>query len=189
MRDWPRSVVGLLWLIWALYWWVSALGVKPVRAREPLGSRLLFITPMAIVALLLLVRRGPIWLFERIVPGGWVRYYIAVGLVVLGLAFSIWARAVLGGNWSGSVTLKVDHELVQRGPYRWIRHPIYTGILAAILGSGLAAGRVYGLLAFLLALVSLVRKLRIEERYMAQAFADRYAAYRRMSWALVPWVY
>jgi protein-S-isoprenylcysteine O-methyltransferase Ste14 len=189
MHDWPRAVIGILWILWAIYWGISALGVKAVRSREPLGSRLLFVIPMVLVALLLLVHRGPPWLLALIVPGGWDRYGSGVALVVVGLGFSVWARAVLGGNWSGTVTVKVEHELVQRGPYRRIRHPIYTGLLFALLGSGLAAGRIYGLLAFLVALIALVRKLRVEERYMEGEFGERYAAYRRSSWALLPWVY
>ncbi len=189
MHDWPRGLIGLLWLIWALYWSISALQAKPVRKREPLSSRLAFVIPMLIVALLLIVHRGPAWLFDCVVPGGGVRFWISVALVVAGLAFAIWARAVLGGNWSGAVTVKEDHELVKHGPYRYIRHPIYTGFLLALLGTGLAAGRLYGLLAFALALIAVLRKLGVEERFMTQEFGEQYAVYRGTSWTLVPWVY
>jgi len=118
-----------------------------------------------------------------------VRYWIGVVLLAAGLAFAVWARAVLGGNWSGTVTIKEGHELIDRGPYRHIRHPIYSGLLLALLGTWLAGGRVYGLLAFALALSALSGKLRVEERFMAQEFGERYAAYRRSTWALVPWIY
>jgi len=143
---------------------------------------------MIIVGVLLADHRGPQWLMLPLIPGGWTRYCYAVLLIVLGLAFSIWARVVLGTNWSGVVTLKVDHQLVDRGPYRLIRHPIYTGVLIALLGSGLAAGQVRGLLAFLIALVAIWLKSRIEERWMLREFGDRYAAYRRTSWALLPYL-
>ena len=189
MRDWPRHLIALLWLGWALYWWIAAQGVKPVRARESLGSRLSFVLPMLAVAVLLLVHRGPPWLLVPLVPGGWVRYGIAVVVIVAGLGFSAWARTTLGGNWSGTVTVKEGHELIQSGPYRRIRHPIYTGILIALFGTGLAGGRVYGLLAFLLALVTIGRKARLEERWMEQEFGERYTEYRQRSWALLPWIY
>ncbi len=96
--------------------------------------------------------------------------------------------AVLGGNWSGAVTVKEGHELVQDGPYRLIRHPIYSGVLLMILGTGLAAGRVHGLLAFPIALIALWFKLRVEERWMGAEFGERYALYKGNSRALIPFV-
>ncbi len=128
------------------------------------------------------------WMWVQLIGGGWVRYWSAVTLIALGLVFAIWARHALGGNWSGSVTVKEGHELVQDGPYRWVRHPIYTGVLVMILGTGLAAGRVHGLLAFPIALAALWLKSRMEERWMAAQFADRYATYRSRTWALIPFV-
>lgn len=189
MRDWPRFLVALCWLVWASYWCIAARGVKPVRERESLRSRLSFALPMLVVGLLLFVHPGPRWLLVQWVPGGWVRYWIAVFLIVAGMLFSVWARVTLGRNWSARVTIKDGHELIERGPYRHIRHPIYTGMLIALLGTGLAAGRLYGALAFVIAAVSLGRKARLEERWMMREFADRYAQYCRRSWALVPWVY
>jgi protein-S-isoprenylcysteine O-methyltransferase Ste14 len=190
MRDGPRLVIGLLWLLWALYWAIASLSAKAVREREPLGSRLAFTLPMVIVASLLLFgHRGPTWLVMHLVGGGWTRFWIAVALVAIGVAFAIWARVVLGGNWSGAVTVKEGHELVIRGPYRFIRHPIYTGMLLALLGTGLAAGRLYGVMAFVIALFAIVRKLRLEERFMAREFGDRYGVYRQSSWALLPFTY
>jgi protein-S-isoprenylcysteine O-methyltransferase Ste14 len=190
MHDWPRHLIGMLWLLWALYWAISALSTKPVRQREAPSSRLAFVIPMVIAALLLLLgHAGPPWLVAHVVGGGWTRYWIAVAMVAVGILFAVWARVALGGNWSGAVTVKEGHELIDRGPYRRIRHPIYTGLLLSVLGTGLAAGRVYGLLAFVIALVAMVRKLRIEELYMAQEFGDRYAAYGQRSWALLPWIY
>jgi protein-S-isoprenylcysteine O-methyltransferase Ste14 len=190
MRDGPRLIIGLLWLLWALYWSVSSLSAKAVREREPLSSRLTFAVPMVIVAWLLLFgHRGPPWLLVRLVEGGWTRFWVAVALVAIGIAYAIWARVVLGGNWSGAVTLKEGHELVVRGPYRSIRHPIYTGLLVAVLGTALAAGRLYGGLALVIAVLAVVRKLRLEERFMTREFGERYAAYKQSSWALLPFIY
>ena len=188
-RAWPGGLIGGLWLLWALYWLVAAQSVKPVRQRESLSSRLIFVVLMLLGALLLLSGHHRLeWLQARWLGGGWARYWIAVTLVVLGLSFSVWARRTLGDNWSGTVSVKVDHELVQTGPYRRIRHPIYTGILLAVLGSGLAAGRLYGLAAFVIIALGLAWKLRVEERWMAVEFRERYEQYRRSSWALIPLV-
>lgn len=87
------------------------------------------------------------------------------------------------------MTLKENHELVKDGPYRWIRHPIYSGVLLMILGTALASGRAQGLLAFLIALIALYLKSRVEEHWMESLFSEGYSAYRKRSWALVPFVF
>ncbi|HTC52117.1 MAG TPA: isoprenylcysteine carboxylmethyltransferase family protein [Steroidobacteraceae bacterium] len=188
MRDWPALLIAALWLIWIAYWVIAARAAKRVEAREPLLGRLVFLAAMLLVAVLIGGHRWPQWLMQPLIPGGWARYWFAVSLVIVGLGFSIWARMVLGANWSGVVAVKVDHELVMDGPYRWVRHPIYTGALMALLGSGLAAGQARGLVAFLIALLALWLKSRAEERWMLREFAERYAAYRRTTWALLPLV-
>ncbi len=183
-----RYLILALWLIWAFYWVVAARSSKPVRRRESLGGRLAFLAQALVTAVLLGWHRWPAWLGTQVIPGGWTRYRIAVAVILVGLAVCIWARRALGANWSGSVTVKDGHELVQSGPYRWIRHPIYSGVLLMILGTGLASGQVHALLAFALALTALWLKSRVEERWMSAEFAERYAAYRRNSWALIPYV-
>ncbi len=188
MRLLAGPLILLLWLVWGVYWVASARGAKPVRRREAGWTRLAFLT-QAVVTAILLGRHGwPGWLGAKVIPGGWVRYWIAVAVVVAGLALSLWARRTLGGNWSGIVTVKVDHELVQSGPYRSIRHPIYTGILMMILGTGLAGGQVHALLAFPIALIALCLRSRLEERWMSEEFGEQYALYRRKSWALLPYI-
>jgi protein-S-isoprenylcysteine O-methyltransferase Ste14 len=190
IRGWPALLIGALWLLWALYWLASARSLKPIRQRESLISRLTFVAVMLLAAALLRSGHHRLqWLQAQWIGGGWIRYWVAVGLVVAGLSFSVWARRTLGGNWSGTVTLKVDHELVQTGPYRRIRHPIYTGLLLAVFGSGLAAGRLYGMAAFLLVALALWWRLRVEERWMAAEFGQRYEDYRHSSWALIPYVF
>ena len=188
MRNWPAHLILALWVLWCLYWLVAARGAKPVRAREPLLQRSVFVLTIIIQAALLAGHHWPALLMHQVIPGGWIRYGFAVGLIVIGLGFSIWARAVLGSNWSGTVTVKVDHELVMTGPYRRVRHPIYTGILLAVLGTWLAAGQVRGLLAFLIALLALWLKSRVEERWMTREFGEQYGAYQRRTWALLPCV-
>ncbi len=183
-----HNLIAGLWLIWLLYWLVAARSSKPVLRREALFTRLAFLAQALLTAILLAPHDWSGWLQTTVIRGGWTRYWIAVAIVVVGLAVSIWARRALGGNWSGSVTVKEGHELVQSGPYRWIRHPIYSGLLLMILGTGLASGRVHGLLSFPIALSALWLKSRVEERWMGSEFGERYAAYRRESWALIPFV-
>lgn len=183
-----RNLILALWVIWLVYWVVAAIGSKAVRQREGAMTRVAFLAQALLTAILLAPLGWSGWLWTQLVGGGWTRYWIAVALVVIGLVVCIWARRFLGGNWSGSVTVKEGHELVQSGPYRWIRHPIYTGILLMILGTGLASGRVHGLLAFPIALASLWLKSRFEERWMTREFGERYGEYRKKSWALIPFL-
>lgn len=183
-----RNLILALWIVWAIYWLVSARSAKPVRRREPVVWRTLFVAQALLTAVLLGPHRWPGGLGVRLIGGGWTRFWIAASITAGGLVLSICARRALGGNWSGSITVKEGHELVSAGPYRWIRHPIYSGVLLMILGTALAGGRVQGLLAFVIALVALYLKSRIEERWMEAEFAARYADYKSRTWALIPLV-
>jgi protein-S-isoprenylcysteine O-methyltransferase Ste14 len=183
-----KHLILVLWLIGAVYWIVAAPSAKTVRRREPLATRLPFLVQMVITAVLLWPHTWPGWLDMKVVGGGWYRFWIAVALVALGLALAIWARRALGDNWSGTVTVKEGHELVQNGPYRRIRHPIYSGILLMILGTGLAGGHVHGLLAFPIALVALWLRSRMEETWMVAEFGERYESYRKTSRAIIPFI-
>jgi protein-S-isoprenylcysteine O-methyltransferase Ste14 len=182
----PR-LIPLLWLAWVLYWWVSSKRAKTVRRRESFGSRAAHLGPLAIAAFLLAAPALPFDL--RFMPPGPGADWAGVAIVAFGLGFSVWARVVLGGNWSATVTLKQDHEMVRTGPYRYLRHPIYTGLLLALAGSALALGEWRGVLAVAIAAAALWRKLRLEERWLTEEFGSHYAEYRRATWALIPFVW
>jgi len=128
-------------------------------------------------------------LFERFLPRSYAAYWTGTALVVLGLAFSVWARMHLGRNWSGTVTVKQEHELVRGGPYARVRHPIYTGLLLAFIGTAIVRGEWRGVLAVLIIFAALWRKLRLEERYMVETFGDEYRRYREHSAALIPFIF
>ena len=109
-------------------------------------------------------------------------------LLAAGLGFAVWARRHLGRNWSASVVVKEDHALIRSGPYRRVRHPIYTGMLLAFLGTAVAVGEWRGLVGFVLAFVSFLLKSRMEEARMAETFPE-YAEYRRHTASLIPGIY
>jgi protein-S-isoprenylcysteine O-methyltransferase Ste14 len=111
---------------------------------------------------------------------------MGLALVIAGLLFAIWARVHLGGNWSGTVTIKQGHELIRSGPYAYVRHPIYTGLLAALLGTTAASGTVHAAVGLAIIAVALVRKLRIEEAFMREIFPDAYQRYSAEVPALIP---
>jgi protein-S-isoprenylcysteine O-methyltransferase Ste14 len=128
-------------------------------------------------------------LSSRILPNDvWIAW-TGLCLVIAGAAVAIWSRTMLGSNWSGTVTLKHDHELVRSGPYALVRHPIYSGLLLAVLGTALALGEVRGLVAFALAFIGWGVKSAIEERFLVDHFDGAYVRYQSEVKRLVPFVY
>jgi protein-S-isoprenylcysteine O-methyltransferase Ste14 len=107
---------------------------------------------------------------------------------VAGVAFAIWAREHLGKLWSGTITLKEGHRIVQSGPYRLARHPIYTGILTGVVGVVLARGDLASLLALVLFALGVARKIAIEEKLLGSRFGEEYAAYRKKVRAIIPFI-
>jgi protein-S-isoprenylcysteine O-methyltransferase Ste14 len=183
------NLIGTLWAAWAVYWFVAARVVKETRREESLLSRAGHIVPLGIAAWMLWTPTLPQHFLEgRFLPDAPATYWTGVVLVAAGLLFAIWARNVLGRNWSGTVTLKQDHELIRSGPYDYVRHPIYTGLLIAFAGSAIARGEWRGVLALAIAFAALWRKLRLEERWMIETFGDAYRRYQAEVRALIPFV-
>ena len=144
----PPEAARDLWILFAAYWLASALKRKRTKQRESIVHRLGYILPLVVVFYLLYNPRFSFeWLSTYFVPHtpGW--QWAGVAVMVVGLGIACWARVHLGTNWSGVVTLKEGHELIRTGPYRNIRHPIYTGILIGFLGYAIVGGQVRGLVA------------------------------------------
>jgi protein-S-isoprenylcysteine O-methyltransferase Ste14 len=176
-----------LWYGWGLYWMLSALGNKVTQRRESHASRLAHMLPLALGAALIAwpARRWSA-LAWRPWPPSLAVYWIGVALVVAGLAFAIWARVHLGSNWSGTVTVKQRHELIRSGPYAYVRHPIYTGLITALLGTTLASATVHAALGLAIIVAAFLRKSRIEERFMRETFPGEYQRYSAEVPALIP---
>jgi protein-S-isoprenylcysteine O-methyltransferase Ste14 len=130
----------------------------------------------------------PTPLTGRFIPVGPIFPAVGTILLAVGLGFAVWARRHLGRNWSVQVVVKEDHTLIRTGPYRYVRHPIYTGILLAMLGMAIAIGEWRVLLGFGFMLLSFMIKSRQEERRMRETFSE-YAEYQRQTAALIPYVF
>jgi protein-S-isoprenylcysteine O-methyltransferase Ste14 len=182
-----RALILALWAAWLLYWAFSAGNAKTTQRRESLPSRLSYLVPLLLGAWLISgprLRAG--WLSLPVLPEAPARDLLGLVLVALGLGFAVWARVHLGRNWSGAVTLKQGHELIRSGPYAWVRHPIYAGLLVAFLGTALECADACALLGLAIVLFSFVRKLSMEEALMRQTFPAEYARYSAEVPALVP---
>ena len=181
-----RQWINALWILFALYWLVSAFKLKKTKRRESWGQRFVYVLPLVVAFYLL--RRGAHYglLAARFLPASDAAGWVGVALTAAGVAIAIWARWHLGANWSGVVTLKEGHELIRTGPYRNIRHPIYTGILLALLGTAVAVGEVRGLLGVAIAWFSFYTKARREESFLAQEFGDRFAEHTKRTGMFLP---
>lgn len=184
----PAVLISLvLWLGLGIYWEVAARGAGATHSAEPRASRLFHLTLVSIgQALILFPFPGP--LRTRFLPEALPLVIVGLVIEAASVAFSIRARTTLGRNWSGAVTTKVDHELVRSGPYRLVRHPIYSGMFALSLGTALAVGEVRTLLGIAFLVVAFWRKIRQEERLLGGLFGPAWEDYRRTTRAVIPWL-
>jgi protein-S-isoprenylcysteine O-methyltransferase Ste14 len=178
-----------VWIIVGLVWLAASVSLKSVAREEPLGSRLFHILAIALAFFLLFdLHLNAGVLNRRFVPDTPAVWWTGFALTVAGAALAIWARLLLGANWSATVTVKQNHELKRTGPYAIVRHPIYSGFLLAMLGTAIAFGEIRGLIAFALAFIAWRMKSLIEERFMLDQFGEQYARYKREVKALIPFV-
>jgi protein-S-isoprenylcysteine O-methyltransferase Ste14 len=180
-------ISAALWIVMMVYWSAAAKQSAPVKSGESAASRSrhqLLLNVALLLAFIRLPGTGFRWLpVSRLVA--------PIGLAVQAgaMLLDVWAMRCLGRNWSGAVAIKVDQELIKTGPYRLVRHPIYTAMLGMYLGTAIVSGELHGLIAVALACFAYWRKTRMEERGLIEVFGPAYEAYRRESWALVPFVF
>ncbi len=180
-------ICEFLWVVFVVVWFVRALKTKPVQTREGVSSRLSYSVLSIAGAYTLFGGNSPrTWLHIDIFPASlWIQV-LAVLITAVGIGFAIWARAYLGGNWSAAVTVKVGHQLVQTGPYRWVRHPIYSGMILGLFGTAMARRELGALVAVVLFYIGFKIKSRIEEQAMIGTFGAQYDDYRRSTGAIIP---
>jgi len=183
----PAQWIRGLWILFGLYWLVSALKLKKTKRRETWFERLRYVLPLLVAFCFLSrpeLRYG--WLAARFVPDNPAVNWIGVFVTAVGVAIAFWARWHLGSNWSGVVTLKEGHELIRTGPYRAIRHPIYTGILLAMLGTAIAMGEVRALIAVAITWLSFYQKARREESFLSEEFGAGFVEHCKHTGMFLP---
>jgi protein-S-isoprenylcysteine O-methyltransferase Ste14 len=183
------AVIRGCWIIFLIVWIVAAVSTKRSVYRESRVERLRY--SIALVAGCFLLFRGhrlgyP--LNARVIAQMDAIALAGAILCVAGLVFCIWARVILGRNWSGTITLKERHELIVRGPYRLVRHPIYTGLLAMVFATVIVLGHVAGIIGAVLVFLSFWIKLSNEEEVMTRQFGNEYVAYQRRVRRLIPFI-
>ena len=174
------------WLLMAV-WLVLAFRIKRAKERETVSERAQHLIPVFVGFWLLFSRTAFwAWLNYQPLPEKPTAWSIGLVLTAVGVSIAIWARLSLGANWSGMVTLKSGHELIRAGLYRWIRHPIYTGILVGMAGSAVIVGRLRGWLGLLIVLASFYFKARREERFLRQEFGSGFDDHARNTGMFLP---
>ncbi|MGB8521981.1 MAG: isoprenylcysteine carboxylmethyltransferase family protein, partial [Candidatus Acidiferrales bacterium] len=177
----------VLLCLFSVYWSIAAKDSKPTKSAESKWSRglHLFLVNGAVLLLILPVPG----LTRRFLPAN--HFVVAVGLLIEAafILLAVWARRHLGSNWSGEVRVAAEHQLVRSGPYRFIRHPIYTAVLGMYCGVAIVSGEIHAPIALVIVTLAYWRKIRMEERAMGQTFGADHEAYRRDTWALVPFLF
>ena len=174
------------WVLLSLYWTVSARNATAAARAESKASRAVHVV---LTNLALLLEIAPIHGVGRFLPVSAAIMVAGLAVEFAGLLFAIWARRHLGEHWSGEITIKQRHDLIRSGPYRRLRHPIYTGFLMMYAGVALVTGEWLAVVGFAMVLFAYWRNIRLEERNLDEAFGSDYAAYRHESWAIVPGVF
>ncbi len=183
------GILRACWVVFMIVWLVAAFFTKRTVRRSGWWWRILF---MAIFIFWWTIARSPAaapFLYLRVVERSVPLDVLCAALGTAGLLVMLWARATIGRNWSGSVVLKEDHELVTSGPYAFVRHPIYTGLLMLGIATALFYRDLLGFLVVLVGVVAFGVKIQAEERLMTETFPDQYPEYRRRVKGLVPYVF
>jgi protein-S-isoprenylcysteine O-methyltransferase Ste14 len=178
------SLSAALWILFLAYWSGAAKNAAPTIREESAASRAVHTRLLnGSLLLLFLPVPGLRWRFLPLVLSVIV---IGLALQALGFGLAMWARRHLGRYWSGAVAVASDHQLVRTGPYRLVRHPIYSAMFAMYAGTTVVSGELHAVVALLILAGAYWRKIPQEERTLCEVFGEGYETYRRKTWALVP---
>jgi len=178
-------IIIALWIVFWVYWAISSLSAKKVVHRDTSGVWMRYIGIIFVIVLIIFLPAS-----FNIKFGAHTSAVMAVGTILCasGISLAIWARRYLGKNWSALPSIQEHHELVTAGPYRFLRHPIYTGVITALFGSALATN-VGWFIIFLFFASTFVWRIDREEQFMMQFFPDEYPEYKKHTKKLIPFVW
>lgn len=190
IATWPTKLLAFIWLAWVISWVAASFWSGRTKSHVRTRNSWVYRLPILLGAILLSPwgtgMLGDKPLYE---PGNAGTYLLAI-VVLLGISFTWWARIHLGRFWSNAITRKEDHSIIESGPYGLVRHPIYTGLILAILATGVAVATAASLLGALLIAFGQWQKARMEERFLsAELGAEAYRSYSRRVPMIVPFVH
>jgi protein-S-isoprenylcysteine O-methyltransferase Ste14 len=189
-ENYLSIVVPLCWIIFILDWSVSSLFVKKSVTKQG-PSWIIWRVAIALFVILFIRfdKSGALSFFRFSFQSLFSFVIPSTVLTVLGLFGAIWARIYLGRNWSGYVTYKEDQTLVTTGPYKYVRHPIYTSMILMFIGTSLYYGSLFISIIFVIFAISFILRTRKEEEIMIKLFGEKYTEYMKRTKILIPFIY
>jgi protein-S-isoprenylcysteine O-methyltransferase Ste14 len=179
-------VLGIGWVIFWIAWAVAAFTAKASRSRGGRGGRRAGSRIVLAIVVVILFRANVHHGSERI--DGPVLQGIGLALWIAGIALAVWARLYIGRNWGMPMSRSQESDLVTTGPYRFIRHPIYTGIILAMIGTALAIS-LFGLIVVAVIAAFFAYSASREERFLAEEFPAAFPDYKARTKLLIPFVF
>ena len=184
------AIISVSWAVFWIYWSFATPRRQPAKRKAARAFTVLNTGLLYLGFLLVLLGRSVLGSLGRaVVPQAILIDIIGTVFAITGVAFAIWSRQLLRNNWSGVVVITEGQQFIQSGPYTIVRHPIYAGMLLALLGTTLVASTVGSLLGFVLAIISLRQKACVEEQFLTAEFGDQYANYQYEVKFLIPFIY
>jgi protein-S-isoprenylcysteine O-methyltransferase Ste14 len=184
-------IIAICWIIFLIYWLVSAFFAK--KSVTKYNWKFVILSRVAIIFIIIIFLR-----FNKLVTVSFFGFLfgsqfsfpiLAPVLTVIGLFGAVWARTVLGRNWSGYATYKENQELITTGPYKFVRHPIYSSMLLMLIGTILYYGYLFLLVIFAIVAVTFIWRTKKEEKIMTKLFGKKYQNYMKRTKRLIPFVY
>jgi protein-S-isoprenylcysteine O-methyltransferase Ste14 len=190
MSESINQIIRLSWLAMFAIWFVTGFSLKETsRSRSEAMSRVTIYIVWAGWWLLFTHGFGIETLARKLFPPSVATVYAGLAITIAGLAFAVLARLYIGRNWSALIQVKEGHELIQTGPYALVRHPIYSGLMLATLGTAIAYGELSGFIGFVMVVAAWGYKARLEESVMSEQFGAQYERYRARVKGLIPFVW
>ena len=171
------------------YWLISAIRNRSTyKCKQSSRAMLPFLITLVLIWGLITSQVSPGLAQLRVIPDGIAPGLLGIIITILGLGFAVWARIHLGRNWGSRPGIKVDHKLIRTGPYRFVRNPIYTGILFGYAGTAIVIGELWAFVLILFVLVVFLGKIHAEEKFLLEEFGEDYLQYRKEVKALIPYL-
>src|SRR3984893_16917829 len=186
-REVFHDLIELPWIVFVVYWIIGALRTRATREKESLSSRYAVLL-LEIVGYVLIFNgsTGFGFLVTRLIPRSMAIMILGVVCTWAGIGLAIWARYHLAEYWSARVTIKEDHHLIRTGPYTHLRHPIYSGLILATIGSAFVIDEWRCVLGICLVLTGYCLKAINEETMLSQQFGDTFDEHRKHTGFLIP---
>jgi protein-S-isoprenylcysteine O-methyltransferase Ste14 len=186
-KDIFRVLVEFPWIVFVVYWIIGAIKTRATREKESFTTRsAVLLIEIIGYALLFSSSTGIGFLGTRFIPRTMAGAILSVVFIWSGIALAIWARYHLAEYWSARITIKEDHQLIRTGPYTHLRHPIYSGLVLATMGSALVIDEWRCVLGVCLVLTGYCFKARKEETMLSQQFGDAFREHQEHTGFLIP---